>query len=124
MLVSSGLSKFSFSVLKSWLKSKLVYSHSNSVSWVKLSPFKASFITWSLVLEVGRLSVVKWVGDRAVINLMVVTVVVRVVVDVDKALSISTGNAKKPLSIKVKRVLNFEFECLGKLVLRIESQVF
>ena len=60
----------------------------------------------SLVLEVGRLSVVDWVGDSAGINLMVVAVVVGVVVDVDKALSISTGKAKNPLSIKIKRVLN------------------
>jgi hypothetical protein len=37
---------------------------------------------------------------------MVVAVVVGVVVDVGKALSISTGKAKNPLSIKIKRVLN------------------
>ena len=90
----------------SWSKSKLGYSLSNSVRWVKLNPFKASSTISSLVLKVGRLSVVNWVGDRAGINLMVVAVVVGVVVDVGKALPISTGKAKNPLSIKIKRVLN------------------
>ncbi len=105
MLVSSRFSKFGFSVLISGVKSKLGYSFSNLVSWVKLNPFKTSSTTSSLVLEVGRLSVVDWVGDKAGINLMVVTVVVGVVVDVGKALSIYTGKAKNPLSIKIQRVL-------------------
>ena len=87
------------------MKSRLGYSLSNSVKWVKLNPFNASSTTSSLVLELGRLSVVNWVSDRAGINLNVVAVVVDVVVDVGKALSISTGKAKNPLSIKIKRVL-------------------
>jgi hypothetical protein len=102
VLASSG---FGFSVLISGVKSREGYSPSNSVKWVKLNPLFASSVTSSLVLEVGRLSVVDWVGDRAGINLRVVAVVVGIVVDVGKALSISTGKAKNPLSIKIKRVL-------------------
>ncbi len=105
MLVSSRFNKFGFSVLISGVKSKLGYSLLNSFSWVKLNPFKMSSTTSSLVLEVGRLSVVNWVGNKAGIYLMVVTVVVGVIVDVGKALSISTGKAKNPLSIKIQRVL-------------------
>jgi hypothetical protein len=102
ILASSG---FGFLVLISGVKSRGGNSPSNSVRWVKLNPLFASSVTSSLVLEVGRLSVVDWVGDRAGINLRVVAVVVGVVVDVGKALSISTGKAKNPLSIKIKRVL-------------------
>jgi hypothetical protein len=57
-----------------------------------------------LVLKVGRLAVVDWVGDKAGINLTVVAVVVGVVVDVGKALLISTGKAKNPRSIKIKEL--------------------
>jgi hypothetical protein len=69
-----------------------------------LNPFKASSTISSLVLEVGRLAVVDWVGKIAGSNLTVVTVVVGVVVDVGKALSISTGKAKNPRSIKIKEL--------------------
>ena len=71
---------------------------------VKLNPFKASSTILNLVLKVGRLAVVDWVGDKAGINLTVVAVVVGVVVDVGKALSISTGKAKNPRSIKIKEL--------------------
>ncbi len=103
ILASSGLNKLGFSVLISGVKSRDGYSLSNSVKWVKLNPLRTSSTTSSLVLEVGRLSVVNWVRDRAGINLKVVAVVVEVVVDIGKALSISTGKAKNPLSIKIEK---------------------
>jgi hypothetical protein len=99
-----------------------VYSFSNSALWVRLKPFKASSTILNLVLEVGRLAVVDRVGKIAGNNLTVVTVVVGVVVDVGKALSISTGKVKNPHSIQILGK-SFEFECLGLLVLKKESQV-
>ena len=105
LLASSGISKLGLKVLISLSKSKSVYSFSNSASLVRLKPFKASSTILNLVLEVGRLAVVDRVVKIAGSNLTVVTVVVGVVVDLGKALSISTGKAKNPLSIKIKRVL-------------------
>jgi hypothetical protein len=122
LLASSGISKLGLKVLISLSKSKSVYSFSNSASLVRLKPFKASSTILNLVLEVGRLAVVDRVVKIAGSNLTVVTVVVGVVVDLGKALSISTGKAKNSRSIKILGK-SFEFECLGLLMLKKESQV-